>query len=99
MHDMLTHKFCRSTKGTVMKPLNSLGFKPQQFIKGLVYFMWDILLPMPEDCVDVTSHDLITKDYIICTEYRGRLRTKVTVYEISDYILGENLGVYLMQYS
>lgn len=74
-------------KVTVLKVLVSLGVKPQQIIKGLGYFMWDILLSTPEDCVDVTSRDLIKKDYIIRTEHRGRRRTKVTVYEIPDYIL------------
>lgn len=52
----------------------------------------------PEDCTDVMFRDLITNDYIIHTEYRGRCRTKVTLYEIPDCILGEHLGAYFMQY-
>lgn len=67
-------------------------------MKGLGYFMWDLLLPTPEDSVDATSRDLITKYYITRTEYRRRPRTKMVVYEIPVYILREHLAVYLMQY-
>lgn len=46
----------------------------------------------------MTRYDLITNGYIIRTLYRGRRKTKVAVYEIHDYILGEHLRVYLMHY-
>lgn len=58
--------------------------------------MLDILLPIPEECIDATSLNLITRYHIIWTEYRGLYRTKVTVYDILDYILGGLLGAYLM---
>lgn len=53
---------------------------------------------MPEVFVHVTSRDLITKVYVIRTEYWGRHRRNLAVYKIPDYILGEHLGTYLMQY-
>lgn len=59
--------------------------------------MSDILLPTPEDLCERGSRGLITRDHIIRREYQGWRRTRVTVYEIPDYILGEHLGLYLMQ--
>lgn len=56
------------------------------------------IIAQPEGCEDVTARDLITKDNIMRTEYRRRLRTKMTVYEIPDYMLGERLGSYLVEY-
>lgn len=73
-----------------MITLNSLGVKHQHIIKGSRFFIWVIL------CVDMMPRDLIMKVYIIRTEYQGRRRTKVGVYEVPDYVLREHLGVYLM---
>lgn len=53
------------TKGTVVKSLKSLGVKPQRIIKGKGFFIWDILLPTPEDSIKAASWELITKDLII----------------------------------
>lgn len=44
--------------------------------------MWDILLATSEDCVEVASHKLITKDLILWTEYEGWHRTRVAVYKV-----------------
>lgn len=41
--DKLMRKICWCTKSTLMKALDSLEVRPQQIIKWLGYFIWDIL--------------------------------------------------------
>lgn len=65
-----------------MITLNSLAMKHLQIIKGSKFFMWVILLPTPEYCVNMMSRDLIMKEYIIRTEYQRRCRAKMGVYEV-----------------
>ena len=96
--DKRTRKICRSTKDTVVKSLMSLGVKPQRIVKGKGFFSWDILLPTPEDCLDMTRRDLITKDHIFRTEYEGRRRTRVAVFEVPPQVIGEHLAAYLKRY-
>lgn len=82
---------------TVIQSLMYLGVKPQRVIKGS-FFMWDILPPTAEDCVKVTSHELITKDLILQTEYQSQHRTPVTLLEVPPKVIGEHLAAYLIQY-
>lgn len=89
---ILPHK-----KDMVKYSLISLEVKSQQIIRSNRFFMWDILLPMPEMC-EVISRELIKQDYILMREYLVRLRTNVTDYEVPAYVMGEQLCIYLMQY-
>lgn len=75
-------------ENTVIKSLESLGVNLQRIIKDAGYFMWNILLPMPEDCIKVSCCDLIIKDLIFWTEYEGRHRTRVVVFEVPAQVIG-----------
>ncbi len=90
--DKRTRKICRSTKNTVLKALESFGFKPLRIVKGAKFFMWDVLLPTSEDCVAAASRELINKEIILRTEYEGRRKTRVTVYEVPPQVIGEQNG-------
>lgn len=57
-----------------------------------------MLLQTPKDYLGATSRDLITKDLILRTNYEGRRRTSITVFEIPPQIVGNHLAVYLTQY-
>lgn len=63
------------SKDTVIRSLMSLVVKPQRVIKGNGFFMWDVLLPTTEACLEIAKRELMTTD-ILWTEYDGRLRTK-----------------------
>lgn len=92
MVDKHMHKICCSMKDTV----ESLDVDLQRIIKGLGFFMWTKLLPMPEDCVKVAG--LITKDLILRTKYDGRCRTEVGVFKVPPQIIRKHLFIYLSQY-
>lgn len=77
-------------KNTVIKSLESLGFKPLRIVKGHKFFMWDLLLPTVEDCVAASNRDLISKELIIRTEYEGHRRTLVAIYEVPPQVLEEH---------
>lgn len=68
-------KIYQSTKD-VFKALTSLGVLPLQIVWGVGVFMWDVLLPMPYDCMSMINRDLITKDLIPSTKYRGMRKTR-----------------------
>lgn len=67
------------TKGTMVISLYSVGVKPERIAKGTGFFMWDIFVPTPEDCVKTTSREVITKDLILRTDYEGRRRTSSNI--------------------
>lgn len=51
--DKRNRKICRSTKDNVSKALISLGYTPQQIVRGVGAFMWDVLLPTAEDAMKI----------------------------------------------
>lgn len=52
------------------------------------------------DCMVVVSRELITKDFILMTDYERRQRISVSIFEVNPLIVrGEHLAVYLAQYS
>lgn len=61
-------------------------------------FMLDILLPMPEDCVQMTSWDLITKN-LIRTDHKGKHRTHIAIYKVLPHVMREHLASLLSHYS
>lgn len=80
--DKRTFKICRSMKDTVIKSLLSLGIKLQRTIKGSGFFMRNVLQPTAEHCLEMAKKVLITKDLILNTEYEGRQRTRMAVFEV-----------------
>lgn len=60
--------------------------------------MWDVLLPTTEEAITMVNMDLITKDLILRTEYRGMRKTSVAVFEVLAHIKGEALAAYFMQF-
>lgn len=67
-------------------------------IKDTSFFMWNIMLPTPEDSVKAVKCDFSTKDLILRTDYVGKSRTKVAVFEVLYQVIGEHLDIYLSQY-
>lgn len=41
--------------------------KPQRIVKDSVFFMWDVLIPTPEDRINAARYELIAKDLILIT--------------------------------
>lgn len=95
--DKHTCKICQSTKD-VFKALTSLGVLPLQIVQGVRVFMWDVLLLMLYDCMLMINRELITKDLILCTEYRGMRKTRVAVYKVPARVKGEALAVYFKKF-
>lgn len=95
VEDRRLHKICLSTKYTVEKSLEFLGIYPEQIIKGSGFFVWDILLLSREECMAVVDRELITKGLILRTKYRGRRRTRVTIFEVPLHIKGVSSPVSL----
>ncbi len=70
----------------VLRQISSLGVKAQAIIAGASYAFWDILLPTTEEAVALTKKPLENKDYFFRTEYMGRRRTTVSVYEVPSFL-------------
>lgn len=96
--DKRVHKICCSTKDTEITSLMPLGLKPQRVIKGAGFFMWDVLLPTAEDCLEMARRELITENLILRTEYDDRRSTRVTTFEVLLHAPGEHLAVFFMEY-
>lgn len=86
-------KICHSTKDTVIRSLMSLRGKQQRIIKGNGFFMWDVLLPTADDCLEVARRELITKDLMMKTEYENRRQTNVAVYEVPTRVIGDPVAI------
>lgn len=82
---------------SLLKALSSLGFL-SQIVCGVGAFMWDMLLPTTEDAIKMVNMDLITKDLILWTEYRGMKKTSVAVFEVPARMKGKALVAYFMQF-
>lgn len=64
--DKRKRKICRSTK--VIQSLVFLGVKTHRVIKDTAFFMWNLLLPTAEDCLEMGERELIK-------EHEGQRRT------------------------
>lgn len=62
--DKCSRKISRTEKDTIVKRLPSLGVMPKRIIMVKGFFMWNILLPSPEDC--------LTRGVIIRTKHQCR---------------------------
>lgn len=98
MVDKHTRKICCSTNDPVVKALTFMGILSQQIIKSSGIFVWYILLFIPEDCMTVVNKELITKNLILRTEYKGMRKTSIGVYEFPSIVKREALAVYLKHY-
>ena len=82
----------------VLRQISSLGVKTQAIIAGASYAFWDILLPTIEEAVALTKKSLENKEYFFRTEYMGRRRTTVSIYEVPSYLRDANLAAYMLQF-
>ena len=82
----------------VLRQISSLGVKAQAIIAGASYAFWDILLPTTEEAVALTKKSLENKEYFFRTEYMGRRRTTVSIYEVPSYLRDANLAAYMLQF-
>lgn len=69
----------------VVKTLMSLGVLPQQIIKGVSIFMWNILLATPEKCKTIINQDLITKELIPNSMAKSSM-SPLTSRELQHYV-------------
>ena len=76
--------------------LTNLFIKELTDIDGASYAFWDVLLTSIEDVIALTRKILETKEHILHTEYLGRRRTTVVVFEVPCYLLVEYLAAYLL---
>ena len=88
----------KPAKDMVLRQLSSLGVKAQAIIAGTSYAFWDILVPTVEEAVALTKKKLENKEYFFRTEYMGRRRTTVSIYEVPSFLRDANLAAYMLQF-
>ena len=96
--DKRSRKIVKPAKDMVLRQISSLGVKAQAIIAGASYAFWDILLPTTEEAVALTKKSLENKEYFFRTEYMGRRRTTVSIYEVPSYLRDANLAAYMLQF-
>ena len=96
--DKRSRKIVKPAKDMVLRQISSLGVKAQAIIAGASYAFWDILLPTIEDAVALTKKSLENKEFFFRTEYMGRRRTTVSIYEVPSYLRDANLAAYMLQF-
>ena len=96
--DKRSRKIVKPAKDMVLRQISSLGVKAQAIIAGASYAFWDILLPTIEDAVALTKKSLENKEFFFRTEYMGRRRTMVSIYEVPSFLRGANLAAYMLQF-
>ena len=96
--DKRSRKIVKPAKDLVLRQISSLGVKAQAIIAGASYAFWDILLPTTEEAVALTKKSLENKDYFFRTEYMGRRRTTVSIYEVPSFLRDANLAAYMLQF-
>ena len=96
--DKRSRKIVKPAKDMVLRQMSSLGVKAQAIIAGVSYAFWDILLPTTEEAVALTKKTLENKDYFFRTEYMGRRRTTVSIYEVPSFLRDANLAAYMLQF-
>ena len=96
--DKRSRKIVKPTKDMILRQLSSLGVKVQAIIAGTSYAFWDILIPTVEETVVITRKTLENKEYFFRTEYMGRRRTTVSVYEVPSFLRDANLAAFILQF-
>ena len=96
--DKRSRKIVKPAKDMVLHQISSLGVKAQAIIAGASYAFWDILLPTTEEAVALTKKSLENKEYFFRTEYMGRRRTTVSIYEVPSFLRDANLAAYMLQF-
>ena len=96
--DKRSRKIVKPAKDMVLRQISSLGVKAQAIIAGGSYAFWDILLPTIEDAVALTKKSLENKEFFFRTEYMGRRRTTVSIYEVPSFLRDANLAAYMLQF-
>ena len=95
--DKRSRKIVKPVKDMVLRQLSSLGINVQAIIAGSSYAFWDILLPT-EEAVALTRKTLENKEYFFRTEYMGRRRTTVSVYEVPSFLRDANLAAFMLNF-
>ena len=96
--DKSSRKIVKPVKDMVLRQLSSLGVKVQAIIAGSSYAFWDVLLPTEEEAVALTRKTLENKEYFFRTEYMGRRRTTVSVYEVPSFLRDANLAAFMLNF-
>ena len=96
--DKRSRKIVKPAKDMVLRQISSLGVKAQAIIAGASYAFWDILLLTIEEAVALTKKSLENKEYFFRTEYMGRRRTTVSIYEVPSFLRDANLAAYMLQF-
>lgn len=63
--DKRARKICLVTKNTVVKSLEHMEVNLRRIMKDSGFFMWNILLPTPDNSVKAVKCDLSTKNLIL----------------------------------
>lgn len=84
-------KLVKSSMDYVIKMLANLGVNILQIVKGKEFPVWEMSLPIPEDCIPLTRRDIGNKDCIIIVEYQGQRRMKESVF-------GQQVSAFHKQY-
>ena len=82
----------------VLRQLSSLGVKIEAIIAGTTYTFGDIPVPTEDEAVALTRKTLENKEFLFCTEYIGRRRTTVSVYEVPSFLRYANLAAFMLNF-
>ena len=82
----------------ILRLLSSLGVKVQAIIAGSSYAFGDILLLTEDEAVALTRKTLENKEFFFRTEYMGRWRTTVSVYEVPSFLRDANLAAFMLNF-
>ena len=96
--DKRSRKSVKLAKDMVLRQLSSLGVKVQAIIASTSSTFWDILIPTVEEAVTLTRKSLENKEYFFRTEYMGKRRTMVSVYEVPSFLRVANLATFMLQF-
>ena len=75
-----------------------VNFPAWAVIAGTSYAFWDVLVPTTEEAVALTRKTLEKKGYLFRTEYMGRRRTTVSIYEIHSFLRNANLATFMLNF-
>ena len=96
--DKRSREIVEPAKDMVLRRISSLGVGAQAIVAGASCAFWDVLLPTAEEAVALTEESLENKECFFRTEYVGRRRTAVSIYEVPGCLRDANLAAYMLQF-
>ena len=95
--DLKTRKLIGLKKDT-FEELHLLADIPCQYFCRRNFPTWDVFLPTGEQAAKIAGSNIMTKFFILQSEYMGTRRVQVTVCNVQAFLTGEILASFLSTY-